>query len=344
MQAHRSPRGLFLASVVLLSTPLLGQSAYDLAIDQPASAFTWTGNTSLGPIVGVPNNNFNLAGSLEVILTEGGGQAVNLISMSDADAQIVPDISGEVPNPFPFLPPLAELTLAGVSFTVDSSTGLVDAGGDFTVFTTLTATSGTMIVTAVGSTSNTDLTGLVSDPTTISGNLSTGGVIHIDAPLSVQFSFVDGATGVTGDVSLTGSVVANRACSGPSNYCVGSPNSAFAGGGNISATGSTSVFANDMVLVGSNVPSGQPGIFYYGPNQISTAFGNGVRCVGGTVIRMPPTFSNPSGIVSVALNPLTANGPIIQGNTWNFQYWFRDPAAGGANFNLTNALSVEFCP
>jgi hypothetical protein len=32
------------------------------------------------------------------------------------------------------------------------------------------------------------------------------------------------------------------------------------------------------------------------------------------------------------------------GGKRNFQYWFRDPAAGGAFFNLSNALSISIVP
>jgi hypothetical protein len=30
------------------------------------------------------------------------------------------------------------------------------------------------------------------------------------------------------------------------------------------------------------------------------------------------------------------------GSSWNFQFWYRDPQAGGARFNLSNALHVDF--
>ena len=36
-------------------------------------------------------------------------------------------------------------------------------------------------------------------------------------------------------------------------------------------------------------------------------------------------------------------GEIRAGETWNFQFWYRDPAAGSPGFNLTAALSVKFC-
>ena len=40
--------------------------------------------------------------------------------------------------------------------------------------------------------------------------------------------------------------------------------------------------------------------------------------------------------------PLPPPGKILPGETWHFQAWFRDPAAGGAFFDLSNALSVTF--
>jgi hypothetical protein len=35
---------------------------------------------------------------------------------------------------------------------------------------------------------------------------------------------------------------------------------------------------------------------------------------------------------------------ITPGSTWTFQFWYRDLAAGGAGFNLSNELSATFCP
>ena len=38
------------------------------------------------------------------------------------------------------------------------------------------------------------------------------------------------------------------------------------------------------------------------------------------------------------------SGMITPGSFWYFQAWYRDPAAIGAGFNLSDALSVRFCP
>jgi len=40
---------------------------------------------------------------------------------------------------------------------------------------------------------------------------------------------------------------------------------------------------------------------------------------------------------------LPAGGQITSGSTWNFQAWYRDPAAGGAMFNTSDALRATFC-
>ncbi len=41
--------------------------------------------------------------------------------------------------------------------------------------------------------------------------------------------------------------------------------------------------------------------------------------------------------------PLAGSG-VQAGVTMRFQYWFRDPAAGGSGHNLTDALAMTFVP
>ena len=44
------------------------------------------------------------------------------------------------------------------------------------------------------------------------------------------------------------------------------------------------------------------------------------------------------------LNASPAAGHIVAGTTWKFQYWYRNVAGGGAGFNLSDGLSVQWCP
>ena len=41
-------------------------------------------------------------------------------------------------------------------------------------------------------------------------------------------------------------------------------------------------------------------------------------------------------------NPPTAAGTMTPGSTWHFQAWFRDPAGGGAFFDLSDGLTITF--
>ncbi|MFT4539794.1 MAG: hypothetical protein ACI841_003371 [Planctomycetota bacterium] len=134
-------------------------------------------------------------------------------------------------------------------------------------------------------------------------------------------------------------------CPAPSNFCSSTPNSSGQAAG-ITILGSTTVSANDLDLIAFLCPAGQVGIFYYGPNESSQAFGNGTRCVGGSTTRLPIVSTDIFGEArwSLDLTNLPPGGGIQAGDTVKFQFWFRDPAAGGAAFDLTDGLSATFCP
>lgn len=160
--------------------------------------------------------------------------------------------------------------------------------------------------------------------------------------------FLVGAT--LAGVGETGRAVlyAGRACAA-FNYCEGLINSTGARG-KIGWSGSTSHFANSLVLTTSECPSNQFGLFFYGSNQIRIPFGNGLRCVGGGVFRLkPPQLTNSFGDISLNVDfnaaPMSFGaGLVVPGSRWNFQFWYRDPSAGGATFNLSDALTVPICP
>jgi len=122
-------------------------------------------------------------------------------------------------------------------------------------------------------------------------------------------------------------------------YCVAVPNSS-GGPATIGARGCGSVAENGFTVFAEGIP-GTPGLFFYGPNQIQVTFGDGFRCVGGAVRRLPPSPSM-DGVLTRTLN--FPNTPIVGGSVWNFQAWYRDPAAGGAGFNTSDGLEVSFDP
>lgn len=123
--------------------------------------------------------------------------------------------------------------------------------------------------------------------------------------------------------------------------CATTPNSAGPGA-TVSATGSTSLAADDLVLHGAGAPALKSSLFFYGDQQVSVPFGNGVRCAGGTLARTGVTTTDAGGSVTQAFD--YAGSPIAPGGAWIFQLWFRDPAAGGANFDASDAISIVFGP
>ncbi len=133
-----------------------------------------------------------------------------------------------------------------------------------------------------------------------------------------------------------------------SNYCTSMPNSSGKSA-HIAAYGSPTVVDQDLTLQAHCCPPNVPGLFFFGTSQVSAPFGDGVRCAGGGVTRMYPIVrAGPSGglPVGTALLPVDFGAPygsaFSPGSALNFQFWYRDGAAGGAGFNLTEGLAIPF--
>ena len=123
-------------------------------------------------------------------------------------------------------------------------------------------------------------------------------------------------------------------------------------GASIQSGGMASVALDTLSLSATGLPANQNGIFYMGPNQIAAPFGDGQRCVGGTVFRYPVqnagsagTLTLGPGIAAYSVAHFPLSGQITSGSSWNFQCWHRDPGGPcGAGYNLSDAVSVSFTP
>jgi hypothetical protein len=140
-----------------------------------------------------------------------------------------------------------------------------------------------------------------------------------------------------------------RVCAlGPAtSYCVASPNSTGQGA-TIAALGSTDLSLDDFTLNAAGCPAGEIGLFLMGNGQASIPFGDGVLCLDGDIWRIQPALvTDVLGAASLALDfsdPTSHTSQISAGETWNFQFWYRDTASSGAGFNLSDAMSATFCP
>lgn len=164
-----------------------------------------------------------------------------------------------------------------------------------------------------------------------------------DGPMCAAFSTELNVTGLTGGQTYTVQLGGfNGVATGTATmevsetfppslgtpFCPGVANSTGAAS-EMTASGSLSVAANDLVITANNLPGGQVGVFFYAPNQLNGGaglpFGDGLRCAGGTVFRIfPPTPVVANAATKTVNNTLPSGAGIGAFLTQHFQFWYRD--------------------
>jgi Tol biopolymer transport system component len=132
-------------------------------------------------------------------------------------------------------------------------------------------------------------------------------------------------------------------CPLAATYCTALPNSTGASAA-LSSTGWGSLSANNLILTCAGLPSTN-GRFFWGTVAIDPGipFGDGVRCVGGALHRLSVVHSVGGVAIQAQDFSSSAYSTAVIGSTGHFEYWYRDPAEGGAGFNASDGLSVVFC-
>ena len=134
----------------------------------------------------------------------------------------------------------------------------------------------------------------------------------------------------------------------------GCENSFATGGALLTASGSAQVSNDTLLLSGLGMPPTGFALYFQGDSQIAGGaglpFGDGLRCVGGTTIRLgtktsiggASSYGGPAGDT-----PVSVMGMIpAAGGTRHYQIWYRNNAAfcTPSTFNLSNALTIEWFP
>ncbi|MCB9914879.1 MAG: hypothetical protein H6828_06970 [Planctomycetes bacterium] len=126
------------------------------------------------------------------------------------------------------------------------------------------------------------------------------------------------------------------------------PNCNNPGGGvTLRGTGTRSVSLDDAVLHVTGAQSGQPGLFFRADQSVlggnGQVFGDGLRCAGGTVVRLQITAADATGDAQTSVS-LSAG--LVPGDVRRFQYWCRVPGCTpcGAGFTTSNGYVVVFEP
>ncbi|MCY2960850.1 MAG: right-handed parallel beta-helix repeat-containing protein [Planctomycetota bacterium] len=121
-------------------------------------------------------------------------------------------------------------------------------------------------------------------------------------------------------------------------------------GGLLGSTGSARILGDTFAVVGSGMPNSSC-LYFQGTTQVNggngSVFGDGIRCAGGSVIRLG-TKTNSAGAsqypvvgdLSISVKGLVT----LVGTVRTYQCWYRNAAAfcTADTFNLTNGLSVTW--
>ncbi|MDF1837538.1 MAG: S8 family peptidase [Planctomycetota bacterium] len=138
---------------------------------------------------------------------------------------------------------------------------------------------------------------------------------------------------------------------GATSYCFSLVNSSGSPA-QIQATGDAEVAANDLTLTAIQMPLNQFGYFLASKGQDAVVFAGGsqgVLCVGGgmPIGRLNAQIRNSGATgefevpVDLTSIPVLPAAPVVAGETWNFQGWFRDQDPTSTS-NFTNGVSITF--
>lgn len=117
----------------------------------------------------------------------------------------------------------------------------------------------------------------------------------------------------------------------------------------LSASGSGSLAAADLVLHGAQLPAGQSCLFFQGTlghaGGAGSPLGDGLLCAGGTIRRLEVGTSDAGGDATSTVNLALASGATA-GEKRTYQLWYRDPIGSPCTFgyNLSNGLELTWAP
>jgi hypothetical protein len=150
-----------------------------------------------------------------------------------------------------------------------------------------------------------------------------------------------------GDGSAAACPCGNTSTVGAEEGCLNS----FATGGKLVVAGSASIGSDSLALQGSQMPNSSA-LYFQGSSVLAggngSVFGDGIRCAGGTVIRLG-TKANSGGASQYPVGAdlsVSVRGMCTPGATRIYQVWYRNAAAfcTVSTFNLTNGSSVTWNP
>jgi hypothetical protein len=134
-------------------------------------------------------------------------------------------------------------------------------------------------------------------------------------------------------------------CNSGSHGCVNSTGQ----GARLDGSGATSLVVDGLTLQASGLPNGFCALFQGTERSMPTAFGDGVLCVGGTLVRLGSVRAQ-AGVASwppAGTTPLAQLGAVAAPGVRLYQAWYRDGVPGFctvASFNTTDSVRAVWRP
>lgn len=139
-------------------------------------------------------------------------------------------------------------------------------------------------------------------------------------------------------------------CANAGDPTHGCANSSNALGARLDVAGIANVSGDSFRMVGSGMPPTATCLYFQGSSQVPPVlFGDGIRCIGGTLIRLG-IKTNSAGISSypgIGDASVSVKGQIPSaGARRGYQCWYRDSVSfcTAQSFNLTQAVQVYWLP
>jgi hypothetical protein len=123
--------------------------------------------------------------------------------------------------------------------------------------------------------------------------------------------------------------------------------SSLGNGGKLRAYGLASIGQDTLTLSGTQMPNSSA-LYFQGTTQqnggLGVAFGDGLRCAGGSILRLATKLNAGGGsqYPAGADLPISVRGNLVPGDTRHYQVWYRNAASfcTASTFNLTNGVSI----
>ncbi len=170
--------------------------------------------------------------------------------------------------------------------------------------------------------------------------------VDLTTKLAIDVSSTTGASYCSGDGSATACPCGNASAPGANQGCL----SSLGTGGTLRADGLASVSNDGLTLRGAGMPNSSA-LYFQGTSTLNggngLSFGDGLRCVGGSVIRLG-TKSNVAGSSQypAAGDALISVRGLVPapGGSFYYQVWYRNAAAfcTSSTFNLSNGWTVTW--